>query len=97
MRQKRKRIATQQIERAMSSAESGHVKDPKLSTNLARLAWSLSTKFNVRLGHYRLLFCRACKEFIMPPSGSRYRLSVKNRRVLTITCLKCGSVYRHPF
>ncbi len=97
LKQKRRRIASQQIEKALNIAVNVSEKNPQLSENSARYAWRLSTKFNVRLGHYRLLFCRACKEFMVPLTGSRFRLSQKNRHVITITCLKCGYVYRKPF
>ncbi|MFI5421568.1 MAG: ribonuclease P protein component 4 [Nitrososphaerales archaeon] len=94
LKQKRKRIASQQITRALKLAVQSARENPILSETSAKLAWKLSTRFNVRLMENRSLFCHKCKAFIIPPQSARYRLSKKRARTLTITCLKCGNVYR---
>ncbi|MDA4111124.1 MAG: RNase P subunit [Thaumarchaeota archaeon] len=97
LKQKRKRIASQQISRALKIAINPKNTHSIIGERSSALAWKLSTKFNVRLKEKRLLFCHKCKAFIVPPGDARYRLSKKRSKTLTITCLKCGYVYRKPF
>lgn len=92
-RQERRKIAASHIARLMDLALYEAERDPKLATRYADIAWSISTRFNVRLKEKRVYFCRFCKAFLAIPGAARYRLS-KKRKGLSITCLRCGRTYR---
>ena len=95
-RQERKKLAKNQIAKLLELAMSEHPSNGRQAERHASIAWSLATRFNVRLREKRLLFCHYCKQFIVPPTTARYRLS--RRRVgINITCLRCGRTYRKLF
>jgi ribonuclease P protein subunit RPR2 len=61
----------------------------------ARVAKDISMHFRLRLPYgIRQLYCKNCKEFIIPGRTSRVRMGRSNTRAVRITCLKCGHVYR---
>ncbi|MDG6923292.1 MAG: RNase P subunit [Nitrososphaerota archaeon] len=92
-KQQRRKIASEQIDRLIECAILERRTRSGLALRYADMAWKLSTRFNVRLGARRLLFCRKCKEFITPADTARVRLS-KKRKSLNFTCLRCQSTYR---
>ena len=92
-KQQRRKIAGQQIAKLLDFALEQAKKNYQLAERQAAIAWKISTRFNMRLGERRLLFCHYCKAFIVPPQFARYRLSKKNGKALNITCLKCGMTY----
>jgi len=97
LKQKRRRVATQQIDILIRMALNEGIDHPEFSEKYAQQAWKLSTRFNVRLGQNRRLFCRRCKSFMIPLTGSRIRLGGKNSKMIKITCLRCSNVYRKLF
>ena len=42
----------------------------------------------------RIAFCKRCKSFAPPDSGSRVRIGGSQTRAVRITCLLCGHTYR---
>jgi RNase P subunit RPR2 len=90
-KEERRKIAEAHISKLMELAQSESSIHQDLAKRYADIAWSISTRFNVRLREQRRFFCRYCKIFALR-GDMRYRFS-KKRRGLNITCLKCGRTY----
>jgi ribonuclease P protein subunit RPR2 len=61
----------------------------------ARVAKEIAMHFRVRLPYeIRQLYCKKCKQLIVPGRTSRIRLGRSSTKAVRITCLKCGHVYR---
>jgi ribonuclease P protein subunit RPR2 len=61
----------------------------------ARVAKEIAMHFRLRMPYeIRQLYCKKCKQLIVPGRTSRVRLGRSNTRAVRITCLKCGHVYR---
>lgn len=86
----RRKNAQRQIEKLLSMSMRERGKSPSISERHAKLAWKMATRFNVKLGTKRLLFCHSCKSPIVPAYDSRYRIRTGQ---LVITCFKCGAIY----
>lgn len=72
-------------------------REPKVehATRLARTAKNISMHYRLRLPYeIRQLYCKKCKQMIIPGRDSRVRVGRSNTRAIRITCLKCGHVYR---
>ena len=68
--------------------------DPNLAERYAAMAWKASTRHRVRMPYaMRSAFCKKCKGFMPPGSGSRVRLGGRPP-ALRVTCLRCGHIYR---
>jgi ribonuclease P protein subunit RPR2 len=61
----------------------------------AQLAKKIAMRVRLKL-HYeiRQLFCKKCKNFIIPGRSSRVRVGRFRVKGIRITCLRCGHVYR---
>ena len=60
----------------------------------AGVARRMSTRHRLRMPYeMRMMFCKKCKTFIPPGSGSRVRLGSRPRAV-RVTCRRCGHIYR---
>jgi ribonuclease P protein subunit RPR2 len=95
MKKTHKDLALQRIEILVQNALETAKSDPKLAQKQALLAKKISMKFRVRLPYQiRQLFCKKCKEFIVPGKTARVRVGRANVKAVRITCLKCGHVYR---
>ncbi|MGH9909222.1 MAG: ribonuclease P protein component 4 [Nitrososphaerales archaeon] len=95
MKKAHKDLALQRIEILVQNALETAKSDPKLAQKRALLAKKISMKFRVRLPYQiRQLFCKKCKEFIIPGKTARVRVGRTNVKAVRITCLKCGHVYR---
>jgi len=69
--------------------------DDKLSDDQARLAKRIAMRVRTRLPYsIKQLFCRQCKEFIIPGKSSRIRLGRSNTKCIRISCHRCGHIYR---
>jgi ribonuclease P protein subunit RPR2 len=65
------------------------------ASRLARTAKKISMHYRVRMPYeIRQLYCKKCKQMIIPGRSSRVRIGRSNTRAVKITCLKCGHVYR---
>ncbi len=77
---------------AQKMAEEGNI---GFSDRYVDLAFKIGTRYNVRIpGRYRSLYCRSCHSYLLSGTSSRARL---NTGKLTVTCLRCGHCYRHPY
>ena len=87
----RERIDTlfQQAEKA---ALSGRYDRSRRYVELAR---KIGMRYNVRIPQkYRMHYCRKCNSFLIDGVNAEYRL---NSGKITVTCMNCGNVYRHPY
>lgn len=95
---KRKRIkdlAYQRIERLIAIACSNASKDLSLAKRQAEIARRISMRYRVRMPyHIKQLFCKNCKQFIVPGINARVRIGRSNIKAIRITCLECKHVYR---
>ena len=65
------------------------------ATRHARAGKEMAMHFRLRLPYeIRQLYCKECKQMIIPGRSSRVRLGRSNTKAVRITCLKCGHVYR---
>lgn len=90
------RIAEERIERLFSLArESAKMGETDFANRYVELAFRIGTRYNVRVPkRYHTLYCRKCHAYLLPGLTSRARL---NRGRLSVTCLRCGHIYRHPY
>jgi len=69
-------------------------KDDELAAKKAILAKKIAMRFRLRLAYdIRQLYCKRCKQFMVPGRNSRTRLGRSNAKAVRITCLRCGHVY----
>ena len=67
----------------------------ELAARHARAAKVIAMHFRLRLPYgIRQLYCKKCKQMIIPGRSSRVRVGRSNAKAIRITCLKCGHVYR---
>jgi ribonuclease P protein subunit RPR2 len=89
------RIAAERIEILIQNALNEISCDEKLSQSYAKLALKIGMRVRVRMPYYiRQLFCRQCKQFIVPGVNSRIRVGRTRVKSIRITCMKCNHVYR---
>lgn len=61
----------------------------------AQLAKKIAMRSRVRMPYdARQLYCKKCKEFIIPGKSSRVRVGRTNTKSIRITCTICGHTYR---
>jgi ribonuclease P protein subunit RPR2 len=90
-----KAIAAERIERLFELAEKAFEKHTELADRYVKLAWKISTRYNVRLpATLKRKFCRKCLSFLRPGVSCRVRIQ---SGCVTITCLRCGNAVRQPF
>lgn len=66
----------------------------KIANQQAYLAKKIAMRLRIRLDYeVRQLFCKKCKQFIIPGRDSRIRIGRSNTRGIRITCLRCGHIY----
>ena len=69
--------------------------DEERALRNARVGREIAMHFRLRLPYeIRQLYCKNCKQMIIPGRSSRVRVGRSNTRAVRITCLKCGHVYR---
>lgn len=89
------RIATERIDILIDNALMEIHNDENLSQSYARLAKKIAMRVRIRMPYsMRLLFCKKCKQFIVPGFNSRIRIGRANVKCIRITCMKCNHVYR---
>jgi ribonuclease P protein subunit RPR2 len=63
--------------------------------NHINTAKRIITKYRLKIPfEYKILFCKNCKEFIIPGKNSRIRIGRSRVKALRITCEMCGHTYR---
>ncbi|MDP9210473.1 MAG: RNase P subunit [Thermoproteota archaeon] len=89
------RIATERIEILIDNALREMHNDENLSQSYAKLARKIAMRVRIRMPYLmRQLFCRKCKQFIVPGFNSRMRVGRAKVKCIRITCMKCNHVYR---
>ncbi len=59
------------------------------------IAKKIILKYKLRIPfEYKLLFCKNCKNFIIPGRDSSIRVGRSTTKALRITCKLCGHTYR---
>jgi len=92
------RIATERIEILIDNALREIKDNEKLSQSYAKLALKIAMRVRIRMPYViRQLFCRKCKQFIVPGVNSRVRMGRTRVKTIRITCMKCNHVYRKIF
>jgi ribonuclease P protein subunit RPR2 len=87
-------IAKERIYLLIDHARKEAIHDEMLANDQARLAKKIAMRMRIRLPYeIRQLFCKGCKQFILPGLGSRVRTGRSRLKAIRITCLKCGHVY----
>ncbi len=69
-----------------------------IANKQAQLAKKIAMRSRVRLAYdVRQLYCKKCKNFIVPGKSSRIRIGRTNTKSIRITCIMCGHTYRKIF
>lgn len=90
-----KEIAKERISLLIDNALHEAKYDDDVANNQARLAKKIAMRMRLRLPYeIRQLYCKSCKQFILPGKNSRIRIGRSKLKAIRITCLKCGHVYR---
>lgn len=96
--ERQQKVALQRAQRLLSLAEerfSGDASDRELSHRYAGLARRIAMRTRTRLpSSMRRRICQGCHHFLVPGKNCRIRLTTSK---LTLTCLDCGRVARHPY
>jgi ribonuclease P protein subunit RPR2 len=91
--QRQKEMAAERVEILAEHAR--EEKNEELAARHARVAKEIAMHFRLRIPYdIRQLYCKKCKQFIVPGRSSRIRLGRSKTKAVRITCLKCGHVYR---
>ncbi|TLX69361.1 MAG: RNase P subunit [Thaumarchaeota archaeon] len=89
------KIATERIEILIENALLQIKDNEKLSQSYANLASKIAMRVRIRMPYFtRQLFCKKCKQFIVPGVNSRVRIGRTRVKSIRITCMKCKHVYR---
>ena len=92
-----KNLVGERVGYLFKMAEGVFGKSQELADRYVRLAWKLSTRYNVRFPpSLKRKFCRRCKSFWVPSVTCRVRTRPDPPRVV-ITCLRCGRITRLPY
>jgi ribonuclease P protein subunit RPR2 len=87
-------IANERIYLLINHARGEALYDEMLANDQAKLAKKIAMRMRIRLPYeIRQLFCKGCKQFILPGISSRVRIGRSRLKAIRITCLKCGHVY----
>ena len=87
-------IAGERISLLIDQALREALGDETLASNHAKLAKKIAMRMRLRLPYnIRQLFCKRCKQFILPGVSSRVRTGRSRLKAIRITCLKCGHIY----
>lgn len=96
-RRKVDEVALQRIERLFSLAEKVYHERPALAQRYVDLARRIAMRVRLPLPReFRRRVCRSCGAFLVPGSSSRVRVRQRREPHVSITCLRCGRIYRIP-
>ena len=88
-------VAKERIRLLIDHALREALHDDILANKQAMLAKNIAMRMRLRLPYeIRQLYCKRCKEFILPGISSRARMGRSRLKAVRITCLKCGHIYR---
>lgn len=69
--------------------------DYALANSQAQIAKKIAKRLRLKLPYdIRQLYCKKCKQFIVPGFNCRVRIGRSKIKALRITCLLCNNVYR---
>lgn len=58
-------------------------------------AKKIISKYKLKIPYeYKILFCKKCKQFMIPGKDSRVRIGRTNTKAIRITCNTCHHTYR---
>ena len=87
-------IAKERVRLLVDHALREALYDDILANNQAKLVRKIAMRMRLRLPYeIRQLYCKRCKEFILPGISSRIRIGRSRLKAVRITCLKCGHIY----
>jgi ribonuclease P protein subunit RPR2 len=90
-------IGMERIQRLFSLADKEFSKNPSRSHRYVSLARKIAMRYNIRLPpELKRRYCKKCYKYLKPSINCRVRTSAKQRAV-TVACLECGHVMRHPY
>ncbi len=90
-------LVLERIHALFEQAGGSFRKHPERSRRYMEMAARLSSRYNVRMPpELKRRFCRSCHAYLVPGENCRVRTS-PSQRAVTITCLDCGRVSRHPY
>jgi ribonuclease P protein subunit RPR2 len=88
-------VAKERIRLLIDHALREALHDDILANKQAKIAKKIAMRMRLRLPYeIRQLYCKRCKEFILPGISSRIRTGRSRLKAVRITCLKCGHIYR---
>ena len=86
-------IAIERIEILINNALREINDNEALSQSYAKMALKIAMRVRIRMQYsIRQLFCRKCKQFIVPGVNSRVRMGRTKVKCVRITCMKCNHV-----
>lgn len=69
--------------------------DYALANSQAQIAKKIAKRLRLKLPYdIRQLYCKKCKQFIVPGFNCRVRIGRSKIKALRITCLLCNNIYR---
>jgi len=87
-----KQIALQKVRNLIDSAL---YSNDEFSQDHIKIARKIISKYKFRVPfEYKILFCKNCKNYIVPGKDSTIRIGRSNTKALRITCKFCGHTYR---
>ena len=87
-------IAKERVRLLVDHALREALYDVILANDQAKLVRKIAMRMRLRLPYeIRQLYCKRCKEFILPGISSRIRIGRSRLKAIRITCLKCGHIY----
>ncbi len=92
-----KKSATRQIalQRVRNLIDSALYSNDEFSQDHIKIARKIILKYKLKIPfEYKILFCKNCKEYIVPGRDSSIRIGRSNTKALRITCKLCGHTYR---
>jgi ribonuclease P protein subunit RPR2 len=88
-------IALERVEHLISNALTEAKSDQNLVNEQAMIAKRIAMRTRLRLNYdIRQLYCKKCKQFIIPGRDARIRIGRYRIKAIRISCLRCGHIYR---
>lgn len=95
MKNQRKRVAKRHVNKLLQLSLQTMDERPERARRYVEMARNIVRKHKVSLStEQKRQFCKSCNMPLVPGKTSRVR--TRNEKV-SVTCLNCGSIKRHPF
>ena len=90
-------LVLERIRALFVQAQESFRANPERSRRYVEMALRLSSRYNIRIPpELKRRFCKSCHAYLVPGANARARTS-PSQRAVTLTCLECGRVSRHPY